>query len=328
MVKEKVLGVLACVGGVLGAHSEGLRKALDLRQQVKAALQHVVHAAPLREVLLRVEFRDSAAQSEQVPLGDVQGDDLLEEVVQRLIRVRDEDDLLVGEVVEEKVDHLHRGVGLACARGAYDHREAGVDARADGLDLHGGEADLVLPGLALGVGAHVRQLVRRGYDTLRRSLPRLAGARLRKLEAERPLKILGNVDVLRIWEGLQDVVLIQERIPKIDLRQRGGQLPVLRSAGVAVPEEQVVEPVWHRRVFRGHQASDRLQDGLEVVFLRLPPDNQVQGAVDLPPALGRRLEVRVILRWVEQHPRDPVVADGRLPLRRVRVADNVPFLVQ
>ena len=61
--------------------------------------------------------------------------DLLEQVVERLIRVRDEKGALLGEVVVEIVDDLHGHVGFAGTRGTDHHGEAGLHAGADGLDL-------------------------------------------------------------------------------------------------------------------------------------------------------------------------------------------------
>mmetsp|Transcript_25448 Transcript_25448/g.67258 ORF Transcript_25448/g.67258 Transcript_25448/m.67258 type:complete len:778 (+) Transcript_25448:1764-4097(+) len=289
----------------------------------------MVHAAVLGEVLLGIQLLDTAAKTQEVPLGDVQRDDLLEQVVERLVRVRDEHDLLVREVVEEQVDHLNRRVSLARARRSNDHRESGVDARADRLNLHWREANRVLPRLALGVGAHVRQLVGGGHHLLRWPLASLRLAARLELQAEGSLEVLGDLDVLSVREGLQDVVLVDERVTEVDLVQLGRQLPVQRRARVAVPEEEVVQPIGHHRVLAVHQATDRVEDSLEVVLLRLAAHHAVQRGVDLrQPALGHGLEVGVVLRGVQEHPEHAVVADGRLPLGGVGLVDDVPLFVE
>mmetsp|Transcript_144 Transcript_144/g.310 ORF Transcript_144/g.310 Transcript_144/m.310 type:complete len:1317 (+) Transcript_144:450-4400(+) len=329
VVEEEVLGVLAGVRGVLAGDVEGGGEALHLGQEIQAALQHVVHASPLGEVLLGVQLLDAAAQTQEVPLGDVQCNDLLEEVVECLIRVRDEHDLLVREVVEEQVDHLDRGVRLARAGRSNDHREPGVDAGADRLDLHWREAHLVLTRLALGVGAHVGQLVGSRQHVLRRTLSGLSLSGVLELQAEGSLKIVGDLDVLSVGEGLQDVVLVDERVTEVNLVQLGRQLPVDRRARVAVAEEEVVQPVGHDRVLAAHQAADRVEDGLEVVLLRLAAHHAVQRRVDVAHlALGHGLQISVVLRGVQEHPDHAVVADGRLPLGGVGLVDDVPLLVK
>mmetsp|Transcript_18248 Transcript_18248/g.54579 ORF Transcript_18248/g.54579 Transcript_18248/m.54579 type:complete len:811 (+) Transcript_18248:1013-3445(+) len=328
VVEEKVLGILACVRRILANDVEGLRQALHLGQEVQAALQHVVHAAPLREVLYGVQLLDATPHPEQVALRDVQGHDLLEQIVQRLVGMSHEHDLLVGEIVEQKVHHLHGRVGLARAGRSDHHSEARIHAGADRLDLNRGEAHFVLARLALWVRAHVRELVRRRHNALGGPLAGLSRTLLLELDPERALEVLRDVDVLGVGERLEDVVLVDEGIAEVDLGQLRGQLPILCRTWVAVPEEQVVKPIGHDRVFGAHQASNRVEDRLEIVFLRLPPHDQVEPAVNLALAIGSRFEIGVVLRGIQQYTHDPVVPHGRLPLGGVRVADHVAFLIE
>mmetsp|Transcript_120869 Transcript_120869/g.386008 ORF Transcript_120869/g.386008 Transcript_120869/m.386008 type:complete len:287 (+) Transcript_120869:1633-2493(+) len=285
MVQKKVLGILASVCDILTNQPKSFCQLFHLRKQLQAPLQHVVDAAPLREILPGIELRDASTQPKQVPLRDVKSDDLLEEVVQSLIGVSDQNDLLIWEVVEQEVDHLDGRICLTRARRSDDHGETRVHARTDGLDLDRREAHLVLPWLTLRVGSHVRQSVRSGDYILQGPLPRLR-SHLVELQAERALQVIGNLDVLGIREGLEDVILVDESITKIDLAQCSGQLPVLRRARVSVAQEQVVQPIWHHSVLRGHKAADGLQDGFEVVLLGLASQHQIQGAVHLLLAIG------------------------------------------
>mmetsp|Transcript_71011 Transcript_71011/g.179168 ORF Transcript_71011/g.179168 Transcript_71011/m.179168 type:complete len:380 (-) Transcript_71011:1263-2402(-) len=89
-----------------------------------------------------------------------------------------------------------------------------------------------------------------------------------------------------------------------------------------------MEPIRNHGVFRAHQASDSLQDGFEIVLLWLAPEHHVEGAVDLLLSLSNRIEVCVVLRRVEQDSGHTIVANRRLPLGRVRVADDVALFVQ
>ena len=50
--------------------------------------------------------------------------------------------LLVGVVAVEAGDDLHGDIGLAGARGAHHHGQAGVQARSNRLHLSGGESYL------------------------------------------------------------------------------------------------------------------------------------------------------------------------------------------
>mmetsp|Transcript_61659 Transcript_61659/g.133537 ORF Transcript_61659/g.133537 Transcript_61659/m.133537 type:complete len:324 (-) Transcript_61659:2901-3872(-) len=160
VVEEEMLSILAGVRGVMPQQPELVREALHLGEQLDAPLQHMVHAAPLGKVLDGVEFFDAASQPEKVPLGNVQRDNLFEEIVQSLVGVGHQDDLLIWEVVKEEVNHLHRRVRLAGPWRPHDHREPWIDTGADGFDLHGCEAHRVLPRFAFRVRAHVGQRVR------------------------------------------------------------------------------------------------------------------------------------------------------------------------
>mmetsp|Transcript_58261 Transcript_58261/g.180759 ORF Transcript_58261/g.180759 Transcript_58261/m.180759 type:complete len:534 (-) Transcript_58261:673-2274(-) len=275
VVQEEMLGVLASVGGILALDAESLGQALHLGQQLQAPLEHVIHTPPLRKVLYRVKLLNAAPQPEEVALGDIKGDNLLKEVVKRLVRVCHQDDLLVREVVKKKIHNLNCRVRLPCPRWPNDHCQPRIDTRADGLDLHGRESYLVLSRLALLIWTHVRQRVRGGNHALRGPAASLRAPGPLKLQPEGALEVLGDVDVLRLRERLQYVVLIKEGVAKVDGVEHRRELPILRCARVAVAEEEVMEPVGDDGILGVHQAADCLEDGLEVVLLGLAPNNEV-----------------------------------------------------
>ena len=102
------------------------------------------------------------AQTEQVAFVDVETHDLLEELIQSLVRVRHDKGLLAGKVPVDVGDDLHGHVRLTRARRSDHQRQAGLHARLDRLDLSGREADAVADGRA-GVRPAIRW--REGLDT-------------------------------------------------------------------------------------------------------------------------------------------------------------------
>ena len=103
------------------------REALDVVEQAEAARERRVDAAPLGEVraaAVDLEVALARAEAKQVARLDVAGRDLLEEVVERRVRVRDEQDALRRLRAVEVRDDLHGDIRLARARRSDDHREA------------------------------------------------------------------------------------------------------------------------------------------------------------------------------------------------------------
>ena len=68
-------------------------------EQLEPLGEDVVDAAVAGEVLLGLEGLLAVAETKEVPLVDVEAHDLLEELVQRLVGVRDDERPLVGEDV-------------------------------------------------------------------------------------------------------------------------------------------------------------------------------------------------------------------------------------
>mmetsp|Transcript_72115 Transcript_72115/g.168979 ORF Transcript_72115/g.168979 Transcript_72115/m.168979 type:complete len:488 (-) Transcript_72115:1383-2846(-) len=328
-----MLRVLASVGHVLSRETEGVSQSLYFSQQIYSALQHVVDSTPLGEVLLRIQFLNPATQSEQVALRDVKCHDFLEQIIQGLVGMCHEHDLLVWEVVEKQIHNLHGGVSLASPRRSHDHGQARVHARPDCLHLHGRKADRVLSRHTLWIRAHVGQGVRRSDHSFLWPLgAQSAGTACAfdcfELQLKRPLQVLRHIDIFSVGKGFQNVVFVQEGVSEVNFTQNGWKLPVLSRSGVSVSEEQIMEPVRYNCVLVVHQAPDRVKDGLEVVLLRLAAQDEVQVAVDLGLPRRHGLQVLMVLRRVQNHACYSSVSDGSLALCRVRIADDIAFVVK
>ena len=68
--------------------------------------QHVIHSTPFAEILLCIQLLNAPTQSKKISLWDVQGHNLLKQIVQSLVGVRHQDDLLIWEIVEQQIHHL------------------------------------------------------------------------------------------------------------------------------------------------------------------------------------------------------------------------------
>ena len=107
------------------------------------------------EILVRVQVLLAATETQQVVLLNVQRHDLLKQLIQRLVRVRDNQRALVRVIVIQIRDNLHCHVRFARARRSHHHGQARLHARADGLDLRGREGHRVAARQVLRVRADV-----------------------------------------------------------------------------------------------------------------------------------------------------------------------------
>ena len=150
-------GRLARIRLLLGRESDRRGQRGHVLQTVQPPLQHVVDAAKLGEILVAAHVLFAVAETQQVPLVHVALHDLFKQVVQRLVRVRDQQRAVI-RVLAVQVDHdLHGHIGLARAGRSDHHREPDVSARANRLDLHRREAHAVALGHVADrrVGRHV-----------------------------------------------------------------------------------------------------------------------------------------------------------------------------
>mmetsp|Transcript_66781 Transcript_66781/g.118196 ORF Transcript_66781/g.118196 Transcript_66781/m.118196 type:complete len:269 (+) Transcript_66781:1965-2771(+) len=239
-----------------------------------------------------------------------------------------QDNLLIGEVVEQQVHNLHCGISFACSRRSHNHGQSRIDSGTDGFHLDRCKANLVLSGLALRIRSHVRQRVCRSNYSFKLSLACRTISNLLKLQTEWALKLLRHVDILSVRERLKDVIFIDESVPEVDRVQCSRQLPILSSARISIAEEEVVQPIWHHCVLVVHKASDGVKNCFEVVLFRPSADDKVQRRVDLALALGHRLQVLVILCRVQEHPCHTVVSNWSFPFRWIRVTDYVALVIQ
>ena len=89
-----------------------------------------------------------------------------------------------------------------------------------------------------------------------------------------------------------------------------------------------MQPVWYH-AGRVHQLPNRLQHSLEVVLLRLPPHQHVEGGVDVLGALAGGVHVLPVLVAVQPDAETPV-ARGELwaLLLPAKLFDDAAVLVQ
>ena len=121
------MNVCTCTTTTRLVDAERGREALDVVEQAEAARERRVDAAPLGEVraaAVDLEVALARAEAKQVARLDVARRDLLEEVVECRVRVRDEQDALRRLRAVEVRDDLHGDIRLARARRSDDHREA------------------------------------------------------------------------------------------------------------------------------------------------------------------------------------------------------------
>eukprot|EP00976_Prorocentrum_cordatum_P019339 392216-Prorocentrum_minimum.AAC.1 len=323
----EVAGGLAGVADVL-RHPQRAGQLLHLRQQLQPPRQHRVHATRARKVNVRVQLLLAHAEAEEVAGGNVALHDLLEEVVERVVGVRDEQRALLRAVVVQLVHDLHRHVRLASTGRAHHHGQARVRPRADRLHLGGREAHGVDARVVLGVGPRVRGGHRLHLQDPRyRRLRLLRGLRLGLLPLLPALLAAGSLLLLRWRRGgegdlkgglgvllpLADVLhrKLRERLLQVRLVEEGvlegdgvelvGHVGEVRRGGVAVAEENVVQPLRDGALLV-HEVADALQDRLEVVLLGLAAHEQVERLVDvLVPHLHGGVGVQLVLRRVQRH---------------------------
>mmetsp|Transcript_50897 Transcript_50897/g.120481 ORF Transcript_50897/g.120481 Transcript_50897/m.120481 type:complete len:288 (-) Transcript_50897:2385-3248(-) len=125
--------VLCCLARVVHVRydAQALGEPPDFRQELDTLLEHELDAAVLAEVLLGLELVCVVSEAQQMPLVDVQRRNLLENVVERLVRVRDEEHALVREVVVDVGHDLHGRVCLSRSRRPDNLRQPLVRPRQD-----------------------------------------------------------------------------------------------------------------------------------------------------------------------------------------------------
>mmetsp|Transcript_18716 Transcript_18716/g.40348 ORF Transcript_18716/g.40348 Transcript_18716/m.40348 type:complete len:394 (-) Transcript_18716:381-1562(-) len=291
--EEKMLGGLAGVGHAL-ILVEGACEALHLSEQFQPALQHEIHPPPPGIISIMLQLLHSLPQSNQVPLGDIQRDNLIEQVIERLVTMGHQQDLLVLEIVVQQIHNLDGRIGLPGPRGPDDHGQARVHPGSDGLHLYLGEADGVEARGALRVGALVDPRVGGDREDLRPVLGFGLGGLL-EIQDEGRAEIFVAVDGFYFREGCQEVVPVEEGVSPVELTNLGGHPEILGGAGISESQEEIVQPIGNRGVLAADQTPDRFQHRLEIVLLGLAPDDQVQTAVDVSSTAGHEIQILVVL---------------------------------
>jgi len=133
-------------------------------QQAHPLGQEVVHATVFAEVLLSFHLLNSVTQTKAVAFINVEVDDLLKDLVQGLVRMGNEESVLVRKIVVEVRDDLHCHVSLASSWGADHKGESRINPGLDSLHLGGCEGNRVLLGLVLWVGPAIGRLVSTRLD--------------------------------------------------------------------------------------------------------------------------------------------------------------------
>ena len=271
--------------------------------------------------------------------------DLGEEVVERVVAARDDQNTLLGEAAVEVADDLHDHVGLAGARRPHHQRQSRAHSAADGLHLRGREAERVFHdgvgergqfGRSVGVcvGRSICGddnllrfllaflIVRRESDTERRLRRRLR----QFLAALRPERH----HILR--KRLHHMSRIHKSVGEVDRRSLRRHSRVLRSSRVSESQQHSLQPSRHRSLsLGGHlQLSRRRQHGLEGVAGGVASHQQVEGGVgvfDLPFRHARH--VPLVLRRVQSHLQPPLLPRTLLAdVRRRRVVErNALFIL-
>mmetsp|Transcript_7163 Transcript_7163/g.14532 ORF Transcript_7163/g.14532 Transcript_7163/m.14532 type:complete len:363 (-) Transcript_7163:1954-3042(-) len=262
--------------------------------------------------------------------------------------MRDEQGALLRPVVVQLVHDLHRHVRLARAGRAHHHRQPRVHPGPNRAHLGGREVDGVDAWVVLGVGPRVRVGHRLHLQHLRLRLCLLRGLRLRLLALLAALlagngllrgrggggegDLEGRLGSLRagahvlyreLGERLLQVVLAEEGVLEGDGGELVRHVGVVRRRRVAVPEEDVVQPLRDGALLV-HQVADALQDRLEVVLLGLAAHEEVEGLVDvLAAVLDGGGGVQLVLRRVQRHRHRPHAPLGGGPVLLPHLASEV-----
>ena len=183
-------------------------------------------------------------KSQQMLLVDVQLHDLLEQLIQRLVRVRDDQRSLLRKVVVDVGDDLHGHVGLTGTRRTDDQRETVLHAAVDRLDLCRCERNRVL--------LHLLEelvLLHAACDL------DLGLAHIAELQRVRRAAVLGDLQ-LAVRKRASQVLQVQKSVVEVESVDGVHELAVVRRRSVAVAEQQVVYPVGHDE-FGVDQVLDR-----------------------------------------------------------------------
>ena len=315
-------GGLAGVSHVLQT-AEAACESLHGLQQLLAALETVVHAAEATEVGVALQLTLAEPQSQHMTRLDAPTRDLGEEVVERVVAARDDQNTLLGEAAVEVADDLHDHVGLAGARRPHHQRQARAHSAADGLHLRGREAERVFHdrvGERGQFGRSVGVCVGRsicGDDNLLRFLLAFLIVR-RESDTERRLRrrLRQLLAILRperhhiLRKRLHHMSRIHKSVGEVDRRSLRRHSRVLRSSRVSESQQHSLQPSRHRSLsLGGHlQLSRRRQHGLEGVAGRVTSHQQVEGGVgvfDLPFRHARH--VPLVLRRVQSHLQPPLL---------------------
>lgn len=136
----------------------------DLGQELEAYCEQVIDAAELAEIFLRVELLFSVTETKQVSLVDILLHDLLEQVVERVVRVSHEKNPLVGEVVVKIRNYLHGNVRFTGSGRSNDGRQPEVHSGIDRFHLNRGKPHLVHLGLVFFVRSWIWRFVGSDHD--------------------------------------------------------------------------------------------------------------------------------------------------------------------
>lgn len=247
------------------------------------------------------------AEPEQVSLVNVQAHDLFKKLVQRLVRMRHNERLLVREVVVDVRDDLYGDVRFTSAWRTDDHRQAWLHSGPDRFDLRGGEVDRVGLGLVVRVGSPVKLLVRLDVDLCLVSEGELEGRYGLVLGVGQFNLVLG--------ERLHEMVVGQEGVVEVQGADGLFDLGVVGSGWVAVAEQEVPQPVGHHKV-GVHEVADALEHRLEVACLWVAAHEHVEARIDVLDRWLGQQQVRVFLVLVR------VQEDAQ---RALRAAELVAF---
>jgi hypothetical protein len=217
---------------------------------------------------------------------------------------------LIGKVVIQQVDHLHRHVGLARTRRTNNARQALIQARSDGLDLNRREANRVEFGFVIGIRAGVGQREWLGSNRRRLGIERQAEWSLafgllqcckRNLlhRLVEPMAV-GSVQATCVLlvrqatymrrEALLQMLCIQERVEVVCACNGLGSA---RCTSIAIAQEHVVQPR-RKAATRIHQRPNGIEGGFEVVLLGLTTNNEIERPVDRIDSDRSRVQVKLV----------------------------------
>mmetsp|Transcript_12424 Transcript_12424/g.30947 ORF Transcript_12424/g.30947 Transcript_12424/m.30947 type:complete len:378 (+) Transcript_12424:2036-3169(+) len=266
------------------------------------------------------------AQAEHVTLVDIPYQQLLENIVQRLIGVRNYERSLIWESVMNVGHDLHGSVRLARPWGTHDHRKPRVHRRAQCFHLHRREADGVHARHVLRIRASDKRFVGLHDDDWLRAFSRIKRTRRARRFSWDCEPVGRRRDVVwgevlrethfRLRERLCHMRHVEEGVKKVErshaLLER--EIPIGSATRISITKEDILQPLRDDQG-RGHQGSDRIQNRLEVVLLSFAPQQHVERLIHIGGlALGHHLRIDMVLRGVQQQ-----LHFALLPLQRLIV---------